>query len=112
MDSMEVNKGIAALLVGGIAFFLTGLLGDLLVREELPLKPVLNIAAAPEAVAGGGEAKPRGAGADRSAAGDRGREDRRSVRASRLCGLPYLRQGRQERRRPEPLWCRRRSARP
>jgi len=62
MDSMEVNKGIAALLVGGIAFFLTGLLGDLLVREELPLKPVLNIAAAPEAGAGGGEAKPAGPG--------------------------------------------------
>jgi cytochrome c len=59
---MEVNKGIAALLVGGIAFFLTGLLGDLLVREELPLKLVLNIAAAPEAGAGGGEAKPAGPG--------------------------------------------------
>ena len=58
MDSMEVNKGIAALLVGGIAFFLTGLLGDLLVREELPLKPVLNIAAAP--AASGGEAAPAG----------------------------------------------------
>ena len=62
MDSMEVNKGIAALLVGGIVFFLIGLLGDLLVREELPLKPVLNIAAAPEAAAGGGEAKPAGPG--------------------------------------------------
>jgi cytochrome c len=61
MDSMEVNKGIAALLVGGIVFFLIGLLGDLLVREELPLKPVLNIAAAPEAAAGG-EAKPAGPG--------------------------------------------------
>jgi cytochrome c len=55
---MEVNKGIAALLVGGIAFFLTGLLGDLLVREELPLKPVLNIAAAP--AASSGEAAPAG----------------------------------------------------
>jgi cytochrome c len=62
MDSMEVNKGIAAILVGGIVFFLIGLLGDLLVREELPLKPVLNIAAAPEAGAGGGEAKPAGPG--------------------------------------------------
>ena len=61
MDSMEVNKGIAAILVGGFVFFLIGLLGDLLVREELPLKPVLNIAAAPEASAGG-EAKPAGPG--------------------------------------------------
>jgi cytochrome c len=61
MDSMEVNKGIAAILVGGIVFFLIGLLGDLLVRQELPLKPVLNIAAAPEATSGG-EAKPAGPG--------------------------------------------------
>jgi cytochrome c len=62
MDSLEVNKGIAALLVGGIAFFLTGLIGDALVRERLPEKPVLNIAAAPTATTGGGEAKPAGPG--------------------------------------------------
>jgi cytochrome c len=60
MDSMEVNKGIAAVLVGGIAFFLTGLIGDTLVRETLPEKPVLNIATAPTAPTGGGEAKPAG----------------------------------------------------
>jgi cytochrome c len=59
MDSMEVNKGIAAILVGGILFFLTGLIGDGLVRERLPEKPVLAIAAAPAAT-GGGEAKPAG----------------------------------------------------
>lgn len=59
MDSMEVNKGIAAVLIGGILFFLTGLLGDILVRERVPEKPVLNIAAAPAATAGG-EAKPAG----------------------------------------------------
>jgi cytochrome c len=59
MDSMEVNKGIAAILVAGILFFLTGLIGDALVRERLPEKPVLNIAAAP-ATTGGGEAKPAG----------------------------------------------------
>ena len=57
MDSMEVNKGIAAVLVAGIAFFLTGLIGDNLVRERLPEKPVLNIAAAPTAPAGGGAPK-------------------------------------------------------
>jgi cytochrome c len=55
---MEVNKGIAAILVAGILFFLTGLIGDALVRERLPEKPALNIAAAP--AAGGGEAKPAG----------------------------------------------------
>lgn len=52
MDSMEVNKGIAALLVGGILFFLTGLLGDILVHQASLEKPVLNIAAAPAASAG------------------------------------------------------------
>jgi len=59
MDSMEVNKGIAALLVGGIAFFLTGMIGDALVREKLPEKPVLNIATAP-AEGSGGPAKAAG----------------------------------------------------
>ena len=57
MDSLEVNKGIAAVLVAGIAFFLTGLIGDNLVREKLPEKPVLNIATAPTATTGGGEPK-------------------------------------------------------
>ena len=59
MDSMEVNKGIAAILIAGILFFLTGLIGDSLVRERLPEKPALAIAAAPAASAGG-EAKPAG----------------------------------------------------
>jgi cytochrome c len=56
---MEVNKGIAAILIGGIIFFLTGLIGDLLVRERLPEKPALAIAVAP-APTGGGAAKPAG----------------------------------------------------
>jgi cytochrome c len=47
MDSMEVNKGIAAVLVGGIAFFVTGLLGDILVRQHELEKTVLAIAVAP-----------------------------------------------------------------
>jgi cytochrome c len=59
MDSMEVNKGIAAILVGGILFFLTGLIGDALVRERQPEKPALAIAIAPAPTAGG-EAKPAG----------------------------------------------------
>ena len=37
MDTLELNKIIAAGLVGGIAFFMTGLIGDLLVHQE-PLK--------------------------------------------------------------------------
>ncbi len=59
MDSMEVNKGIAAVLVAGIIFFLTGLIGDSLVREHPLEKPALNIAAAPAESTGGG-AKPAG----------------------------------------------------
>ncbi len=43
MDSMEVNKGIAAILVVGIVFFLTGLIGDNLVYKTLPAKPALDI---------------------------------------------------------------------
>lgn len=57
MDSMEVNKGIAAILVGGILFFLTGLIGDILVREKHPEKPAFIIAAAP-AVSGAGAQAP------------------------------------------------------
>jgi cytochrome c len=59
MDSMEVNKGIAAILIAGILFFLTGLIGDSLVHVRQPEKPALAIAAAP-AAGGGGEAKPAG----------------------------------------------------
>jgi cytochrome c len=49
MDSMEVNKGIAAVLVVGIVFFLAGLIGEKLVTETEPSKPALEIkiAAAP-----------------------------------------------------------------
>ena len=59
MDSMEVNKGIAAVLVAGIVFFLTGLIGDNLVRETPPEKSALNIAGRPRpSDRGGGAAKP------------------------------------------------------
>ncbi len=57
MDSMEVNKIIAAVLVAGILFFLTGLIGEKLVREEPLEKSVLAIANAP-AETGGGAPKP------------------------------------------------------
>jgi cytochrome c len=43
MDSMEVNKGIAAVLVVGIVFFLTGLIGEELITETVPSKPALEI---------------------------------------------------------------------
>jgi cytochrome c len=59
MDSMEVNKGIAAVLVAGITFFLTGMIADNLVRETQLEKPAINIQGAPaEATSGTAEAKP------------------------------------------------------
>lgn len=52
MDSMEVNKGIAAFLIAGIAFFLTGLIGVNVVHSERPNKPAIEIkGTAPEAAA-------------------------------------------------------------
>ena len=58
MDSMEVNKGIAAVLVAGIAFFLTGLIGDHLVHQTMLEQSVLKIAGAPAPSSSGGAPKP------------------------------------------------------
>jgi len=51
MDGMEVNKFIAAFLVVGIVFFLTGLIGDHLVQVTVPAHTAIKIAggAAPAA---------------------------------------------------------------
>jgi cytochrome c len=43
MDSMELNKAIAAFLIAGIAFFLTGTIGTILVSQHKPEHPVLKI---------------------------------------------------------------------
>lgn len=43
MDSLEVNKAIAAILVAGIAFFLTGTIGDNLVTETRLKQPAIKI---------------------------------------------------------------------
>ena len=50
MDSMEANKAIAAVLVAGIAFFITGTLGTILVSEHRPEKTAIKIDV-PEATA-------------------------------------------------------------
>jgi cytochrome c len=81
MDSMEVNKGIAAILVAGITFMVFGLIGDGLVSpkklaksaitiegeaapatgaapaKEEPLTPIAPLLAAASADAGGTDAK-------------------------------------------------------
>ena len=58
MDSMEINKGMAAILVAGIMFFLTGLIGMHLVTETRLEKPAIAIQGAPVAEAASGAAKP------------------------------------------------------
>ena len=58
MESMEVNKGVAAILVAGIAFFLTGTIGTILVRETPLKEPAIKIeGAAPAAAPEGGAPK-------------------------------------------------------
>ncbi len=53
MDSLEINKALAAFLVAGIVFFLTGLLGTTLVHPHRLHKPAIEIKSAiPEAPAG------------------------------------------------------------
>jgi cytochrome c len=52
MDSIEVTKYSTAVLVAGIAFFLSGWIGASIVHPEKPAKPVIEIkGAAPEAAA-------------------------------------------------------------
>ncbi|MBS0560444.1 MAG: cytochrome c family protein [Proteobacteria bacterium] len=63
MDSLAVNKGVAAVLTAGIAFFLTGLIGDHLVRNEVPEKAVIAIET-PQGGGGGGAAPAAPAGPD------------------------------------------------
>ena len=57
MDSMEFNKGIAALLIAGIVFFVTGTIGTILVHPHRLEHSVLNIAVA-DTGAGKEAAKP------------------------------------------------------
>jgi cytochrome c len=57
MDSMEASKVIAAILVAGIAFFVTGLIGDNLVHQEIPKQSAIKIAI-PEATSPSGQPAP------------------------------------------------------
>jgi cytochrome c len=52
MDSLEVNKVIAAVLVAGIVFFITGLIGDSLVHEDVPKQAAIKIEVAQNAAPG------------------------------------------------------------
>lgn len=53
MDTMQINKAIAAILVAGIAFFVTGLIGDKIVRVHPLEHSVLKIEEAAAPAAGG-----------------------------------------------------------
>jgi cytochrome c len=58
MDSIEVTKVSTAVLVAGIAYFLTGLIGANIVHPERPAKPAFEIkGAAPESAAPAAEEK-------------------------------------------------------
>lgn len=57
MDSMEVNKGIAAVLVAGITFFLAGTIGVNLIPQNKPEKTAIKIDVK-EAAPSGGEKAP------------------------------------------------------
>ena len=58
MDSMEVTKVSTAVLIAGIAYFLTGLIGAQIVHPERPAKPAFEIkGGAPEAAAPVAEAE-------------------------------------------------------
>lgn len=57
MDSTEVNKGMAAILVAGIAFFLAGWIGATLVHPNKPEHEVLKIEGAATAEASAEPAK-------------------------------------------------------
>jgi cytochrome c len=59
MDSMEINKGVAAVLVAGIAFFLAGTVGVNLVVEHRLEKPAIETPAAPGAAAAEAAPKPQ-----------------------------------------------------
>lgn len=58
MDSMEINKGVAAVLVAGIAFFLAGTVGVNLVVQHRLEKPAIVTPAAPGAEAAAAAPKP------------------------------------------------------
>ncbi len=58
MDSTEVNKGMAAILVAGIAFFLSGWIGATLVHQNKPEHEILKVEGAPSAEASAAPAKP------------------------------------------------------
>lgn len=58
MDSMEINKGMAAVLVAGIVFFLAGLIGMNLVSEKHLDKLAIEIQGAPAAEAAASAPKP------------------------------------------------------
>ena len=57
MDSMEVNKAIAGVLVAGIVFFLTGTVGTILVQEHQLATPAIKIEV-PEAASPSGASGP------------------------------------------------------
>ena len=63
MDSIEGTKAATAVLVAGIAFFLSGTIGANIVHQNKPEKPAIEIKVASEAAAPAGTAAPVATGA-------------------------------------------------
>ena len=57
MDSMDINKGVAAILIPGIVFFLAGSIGMNLVDQKRLERPAIMIQVAPAADAASGAPK-------------------------------------------------------
>jgi cytochrome c len=85
MDSMEVNKGIAALLVAGIAFFVTGTIGTNLVSEHRLEHPAIKIQMPEPAPAPGGAPAPLAPIADLLAKADVGAGEAYVKKACSAC---------------------------
>jgi cytochrome c len=60
MDTMDVNKMIAAILVAGIAYTVAGVIGRSVVEEEPLKQPAIKIEGMPSAAPAPGAAKPAG----------------------------------------------------
>ncbi len=103
MDSMEINKGVAAVLVAGIVFFLTGLIGMQLVSEKRLEKPAIAIQGAPaEATAGAPKPEALPPIAPLLAKADVATGE---STAKKLCTSCHtFTQGGKGRRRSEPVW--------
>ena len=108
MDSFELNKIIGAILGTCILVLVTSFAAHAIFTPKTPEKPGFEIAVKEDTrTARRQGSRSCAVRADREAAADRLRREGRR-RRQEVRGLPHLREGRPQPRRPEPLWHRRR----